>query len=192
MIKNCLTKSILLVSMFCTSVVSSFAQNVYCFTDIVYDKESKSFLGISRTSLDYTTALYYDPAVAGTLYDEKERISYDTFNSLTGDFDATVLTRSGAEAPENRLFGIYGDHFMTTYFYHRREAFESELKDAEPGDPPMKTLWYDPLGFNSFGGGQDSGWHIYKGSKNRWSFTDGKSYFLGTTARGALRKLSGQ
>lgn len=188
-----LAKMLLMAGVFSACAFNSSGQSVYCFTDAVYDKESKTFLGVSRTSIDYTTALYYDPAVVGTMYQEKLPVSSDTFSTLTTDFSASVLTRSGTNTPENVLYGVYTDHFVVAHFNMQTDGYEPENEAADPAAKPrMKKRWYDFFGFNRYGGAQILGWHIYKGSKWGESIPDSQSYIIGTTYRGALIKLPGQ
>lgn len=191
--KEYIVKLILIVAVLFQGAAHCLAQNAHGFTDLVYDKASKSFLGISRTSLEYTAALYYDPAVVGTMYDEKRRINSDTFSLMTTDFTATAMTRSDSPALENRLFGTYSDHFLITYFGLQSKVYESEAENVNPDNAlNMKRMWYDPLNFSRFGGAQDLGWHVYRASKHGGMLKDSQSHLLGTTNRGALVKAAGK
>ncbi|HEY0781817.1 MAG TPA: choice-of-anchor D domain-containing protein, partial [Thermoanaerobaculia bacterium] len=113
------------------------AQNAVGISEIAYDPESDTVAGYSATELDYTACYYYDAYVVGGLYLGNQLA--DSGASF-GVCSAEVFTDSPASAG---VWTVLSDHYVVPV-------------DFEPDDG-----YYDPFGFDLFGGEYGSGYSFY-------------------------------
>lgn len=113
------------------------AQTAYGISEIAYDPESDSVAGYSATELDYTACYYYDAYVVGTLYQGNQLA--DSGASL-GICSAEVFTDHVASPG---TWTVLSDHYVV------------------PVDYEPDYGYYDPFGYDLFGGEYGSGYSFY-------------------------------
>ena len=180
-------KLFLVVVIVSINTQNSCGQYVYGISDIVYDKKTKTVLGISRTTLDYEAALYYDPAVINTMYEEEARIYTADNSQPISNFTITALTYNSSQTSSDTVFSVFSDHFVIAYFGMQKTIDNSADSDSDSHTSQQtKRKWYDALGFNRFGGSQDISWYKFRGSNMSYTFADQPNYILGSTYRGVV------
>jgi hypothetical protein len=91
-------------------------------SEIDYDPDAGMMYGTSITELDYNTALYYDPYVRGTVFDDASDITLDHGENYGTFFDPEVDTYFDAEvdtqtpAQDGEVYDLVSDHYLSPAF----------------------------------------------------------------------------
>jgi hypothetical protein len=161
------------------------SQNAYVLSDIIIDLKSGRITSLSGTYLDYAARLQYDPAVCGTMFQERTKITNQCFTGYNSNFNAHEKSSYGAMVELGSTFPALPDIEYDVISHHYAVPFfHITMVDSNDSSCCKVRKYYDPLSLNQ-NGGQQLASYTYRGQAD-YSYAQLYEYqyfVLGSTGR---------